>query len=1129
MFRIVRSHRIETLADALCDSLAPQRPVLDLAPDVIVVPSTGIARWVQQRIAARFGVAANLECPYPAQFLWQTIGRVLPGVPVQSPFDPDALAWRLYRLLGPVAHGAEPELAPLRAYLAGADALARMQLALRIATVFDRYLAWRGDAWLAPWAQGELLALDPPATEAWQAWLWRALLDDLGMRHDEHPFTRFLAVLDRGADAGSAERAGLPERIRLFAVPALAPAYLRAFEALARYVPVECYALAPSREFFGDIVPEKHRALLALTDPEHAGRYEIGNALLAANGRQAIGQHLQFIQLEEAGAEIDDRFDEPFDAPIDEPASTLLHAIQHSILALDERPALPPADGTLQIHACHTLIRQLEALHDELLRQFGARPDLRPADILVCVPDLEAAAPAIDAVFGAVPRARSIPYRITGRAQADAAPLVAAFLGLLDYAHSRASADAALALLRVEACARRFGFEEAALALAFDWLAEAGARWGWDAAHRARLGLPAEPRHTWADALERIVLGYALPDDLHEDLPDGTHADVAFGAVAAVGGVEGTRAQIASDLLAFVAALHALADRHAASRPAAAWADAFALAFARFFDPAPDEIDQAGRIRAACNALAELALRADCDEPIEFALARERLESLLAARAPGGVPTGALTFSGLGPLRGIPARVIAWLGLDDGVFPRPGANLEFDLIALNPRPGDRHRRDEDRALFLDALIAARDLFFIGYRGHDAREGAPSPPSNLVGELIEFVARARGEELAATRAALVREHPLQAFSPRAFAAEPRSHAQELLAAAEAVRRPVGARNAGRLLCTRPLPVPEDAEARTVRIEELVAFLAHPARHFLRARLRLRLELAGALIEEDEPFALTGPADWALRDRLVAAMRGGVRAEAALRARAEADPALPQGVPGERAFARVLGDARAVVDAIEGIERLLGERRLVPVDLVRGPFRIEGTLRGVHAGGLFGWRNSKVSMHARAEAWVCALVHAAQGGVAQPAYWQCSDGGVLVVPTDAEAALAGLLDAWWAAQQSPLLCPPRTAWAMLANLAKGAGEESARLDAERRHWRAPDNTNGSGESEDLWWRALIGDGPDRVPELADFPGATSVFGDAGFVALAQRVYMPVQRDLREDVKSLRDYLAALGAPS
>ena len=765
-------------------------------------------------------------------------------------------------------------------------------------------------------------------------------------------------------------------------------------------------------------------------------------------------------------------------------------------------------------------MRQLEVLHDALLRAFAADASLGPADVLVCVPDLAAAASAIDAVFGAVPIGRRIAYRMTGRADAQGAPLVAALLDLLDLAPARASADAALGVLRVPACARRFGFDAAGLARAADWLAEAGARWGWDAEHRAALGLPAEARHTWADALERLVLGYALP------------ADALFDGVAGIDGVEGTQAAVAAALLDFVQALHALAEDLRAPRSAEQWAACFAQTFERFFAADADEQADAARLRAACTTLAEAALQAQCALPIPFALARERLEAALQARAPGGALTGAVTFAGLGPLRAIPARMIALLGMDDDAFPRRADSIEFDLCTSAPEPGDRNRRDEDRALFLDALMAARDGLFIGYCGRDAREGTPRPPSVVVGELIEFIAANQAEA-----APLVREHPLQAFSPRAFMGESPSHARELLDAAQWVRQPIGARRNARLLCMQPLPA-DEAVLRIVGMDELVRWLAHPARHFLRERLRIALEHEANTLADDEPFSLDPFEAHGLRTRLAKAWRAGRRDDASWQALAHADAALPHGVPGERAYRTLAQSLREELQTFEALEARVGARNGVPLRVTVGSYTIVATLDGVHAQGVLGWRDGKVSMHARAEAWLAALLLSCADDAPRDAYWHCREGAVLVQVPDWSAGaassvaahprdlLAQLLDAYACARSSPLLCPPLTAWAMFKAREQNDDAPTARIVAEHKAWRPSEREDERRESADPWWRALFGDATDTVPDLADLPGAVSAFGTDDFIALAERVYAPMHALIHEDAKSLKAYRQALG---
>ena len=144
-----------------------------------------------------------------------------------------------------------------------------------------------------------------------------------------------------------------------------------------------------------------------------ATRHEVGNRLLAAWGRQTQS-HIDL--LVEAGGEgmQDDAHFQP------NPAGTLLAQVQNAILDLREvEPgsiALTEADRSIEVHVCHSLTRELEVLHDHLLGLFATGDGLRPcSDVLVVTPDLEAAAPMIEAVFGTAPPDRRIPFTITGR------------------------------------------------------------------------------------------------------------------------------------------------------------------------------------------------------------------------------------------------------------------------------------------------------------------------------------------------------------------------------------------------------------------------------------------------------------------------------------------------------------------------------------------------------------------------------------------------------------------------------------------------------------------------------------------------------------------------------------------
>jgi exodeoxyribonuclease V gamma subunit len=68
---------------------------------------------------------------------------------------------------------------------------------------------------------------------------------------------------------------------------------------------------------------------------------------------------------------------------------------------------------------------------------------------------------------------------------------------------------------------------------------------------------------------------------------------------------------------------------------------------------------------------------------------------------------GGVQFGTLMPMRSIPVKVIGLLGMNDGDYPRQKAARDFDLMAQSWRAGDRSRREDDRYLFLEAILSAR--------------------------------------------------------------------------------------------------------------------------------------------------------------------------------------------------------------------------------------------------------------------------------------------------------------------------------------------------------------------------------------------------------------------------------------
>lgn len=92
-------------------------------------------------------------------------------------------------------------------------------------------------------------------------------------------------------------------------------------------------------------------------------------------------------------------------------------------------------------------------------------------------------------------------------------------------------------------------------------------------------------------------------------------------------------------------------------------------------------------------------------------------------------------------MRAVPFKVVCMLGLNDADYPRTVQPIGFDLVPYSKKQkGDRSRKLDDRYLFLEALLSARDNLYMSYIGRSCFDNQPRMPSTLVSELLEYIGR-----------------------------------------------------------------------------------------------------------------------------------------------------------------------------------------------------------------------------------------------------------------------------------------------------------------------------------------------------------------------------------------------------
>ena len=285
-----------------------------------------------------------------------------------------------------------------------------------------------------------------------------------------------------------------------------------------------------------------------------------------------------------------------------------------------------------------------------------------------------------------------------------------------------------------------------------------------------------------------------------------------------------------------------------------------------FFDTGEDEAQDLQALGTCFEKLARASERSGFDQPVELAVVLEQLNRDFSEDYFGtGYLTGGVTFCALKPMRSIPSKVICLLGMNDRSFPRTSPQLSFDLMAQKPRLGDRSSREDDRYLFLETLISARERLYLSYVGQSIKDNSESPPSVLVSELMDYVEQgfdAQGQDMIADH--VLTRHRLQAFSNAYFGGGRLfSYSRENLKASQAIapeRKPPGD------FIPRPLAEPEP-EWRRLTMQTLAEFLCHPARFLAVKRLGLRLPSEAAAMEEREPFEVGSLDRYQLEEELL----------------------------------------------------------------------------------------------------------------------------------------------------------------------------------------------------------------------------------------------------------------------
>ena len=1168
-FSVIYSNRMEDLRKVTVGWIKTH-PLAPLEDEVFIVQSNGMAQWLKLALAENdgCGISAAVSFQFPARFLWQVYRAFLgpDTIPLESPYDTEPLKWRLMRLLNKLTR--EDGFSEIAGYLSDdPDSIKRYQLACRLADLYDQYQVYRAD-WLEDWTRGKdqirNLTGQPkplPSIHRWQAQLWRLIQRDVpDVNRDTsrfHLHRRFL----KAARIASSPPPGLCRRVIIFGISMLPEQTLEALHALDRHTQILFFILNPCRYYWADILEK--RDMLRLKQPCHlqpdgasGGTYSESphhefHPLLASWGKQGRDTIGLLNQCDRTGTSRNGfgEIDLFRDVAAKEKETPLLHQVQQAILDLKPLPGVngnkgtvSPKDLSITFQLAYSRQREVEVLQDHLLSLFEETPELTPQDIIVMTPDIDVYTPHVESVFGNLSRRdpRFIPFAIADRPDPTGIAMLRGFEKLLSLPTSRMTRSELLDLLQIPAVRRRFDLEEQDVQKLQQWIDGAGIRWGLNEEQRTAFDLPPDiTENTWQFGLRRMLLGYAVG------------AGEPWGGIEPYDEIGGLEAELIGPL--HVLCSHLEKHWHVLKKPASpkGWYHRMMTLISDFFLPA-DNNDQL--IHSLLLEILETwqkdCLNADLEEPLPLAVVRDVwLRAIKDHHMSQHFLVGTVNFCTLMPMRAIPFKIVCLLGMNDGEYPRSHSPENFDLMTLPSfyRPGDRSRREDDRYLFLEALLSARERLYVSYIAQSVIDNTERMPSVLLSQLRDYLAEGwriktglPGDKEADPAPTLLDQltclHPLQPFSKAYFMPHKTrklfTHSSEwrkMLHPPEPVRNP-----------HRLPPAMMDTGPGLI---QWVRCLKNPVKSFFNQRLNVYFDDAETINRDQEPFSLDALSpfnlgQWLLKAGLAAPVTEYKKAVHEAAKRLQRTGELPPGGFGPLCSEKL---EEPVLQMLARHHKLAQEHpRISPPVEIRFPIELQGCSCDALEDWLDGLQTSHPLIsnekemlsysrwtfypmdildgksriarpHGMVDLWVRHLAGCAQM-MDLTSILIAPDGLAKFPPLPPEAAKAYLTEIaafWWESLQRPMPVTAKTALAYLKVLSAnsdGEGEIVNKALAAARKAYEGDGYHSMGE---LGYH----DGIYLKRCYPDFDAILQADND-GFITLADRIYEPLMANIQTD---------------
>lgn len=946
----------------------------------------------------------------------------------------------------------------------------------QISELYEKYAIFRPD-WLQAWENNKIIDSLESIHQSWQSKLWKFLVERID-NIDSTFLTRtsiYLKLLNALKKKHYSKN--LPSRIFIFGIAGIPPIYLEILREISKCTDVYILFNNPCYVYWGDeceSIPCLFTQKNKLSFTKYFGIRK-SNTLLSSWGK--VGQDClnMLINLP---------FYETLNLFTNIPSDNLLHNIQNDILKMRDplfleknrrtficnkyRRKLHSKDISLTIHVCHSPQREVEILHNTLLHLLETNHSLMPKDIIVMVTDIELYDPFIRATFGDTSNSYYVPYSVSKKEPRQSDPIIDAFTKLLDLPQSRLSSEDVMFLLDIKSLALRFNIDEKGKTYLYHWINECGIRWGIDDYHIRELGLPSTGKNTWDFGIKRMLLGYAMASD-----------EGVWESILPYDNSNGSAADLIGHLSFLLSKINKWRCELKKKRTLLKWLPICHDILHDFFLLNASTEGIISFLKAEWKYIITEGNAINYTKKIPISILKDELKKLLENRSINHFfSIGPINFCTFLPMRSVPFKVVCILGMNENLYPRILIPSSFDLIHRYPRTGDRSHTDDDRYLFLEAIMSAKEKLHISYTGHSLKDDAICHPSSILKELIDYISYSyylEGDEQVSINTSIRRvkqyiisTHERTPFSPNNYSSEENNYAIEWFSTANKYHQK--SENISKSLTVIKCK-------KNLSLETLKNFWIHPVRAFFQMRLHSSFKDFTQEVSVIEPFELSPRKKYEINQQILHAFIKKKNLDLVYKNQCVSGD-LPIGEFGKLIWEKQKKEMKIFSKKILENYRI---GKNMEVSLMCNNVRLQGIIRHVQSDGLLRWSPVLNRTCHGIRLWIEHLIYCCMGGCSSSRVflrngveWKFSP----LSKVEANKLLTVLIDGYFTGMNYPLFFLPESGLGWLKSCysfrqGEILTDDETQEKAKRKFFSIYHGTNRlKGEKYDIWYQKLFG---------------------------------------------------------